>query len=182
MSANEKQIGGDHYKAPGKLEHWDIVAMHDLDYFQGQITKYVMRWKKKYNTPEARLNDLRKALHVLEKYIELNTPKATVPDSPVGKSLSEYEEKTSAYLHDDRFLCEGGWGNKLNLYTCRKCSTKLVAVNLTQAGKKHTDQRCGEILTSPPLVFSLETSEREAQEPATGPAPGAPQGPGEVGY
>jgi len=66
MPANDKQVGGKHYVA--KIQHWDIVAMHDLDYFQGQITKYVMRWKKKNG-----LQDLHKAQHFLEKYIELNT-------------------------------------------------------------------------------------------------------------
>lgn len=64
MAANDKQVGGGHYK--GGMEHWDIVAHHDLDYFQGQITKYVMRWKKKNG-----VQDLLKAQHFLEKYIEL---------------------------------------------------------------------------------------------------------------
>lgn len=65
MGANERQIGGSHYKT-GKTQHWDIVAEHDLDYFQGQITKYVMRWKAKNG-----IQDLEKAAHFLEKYIEL---------------------------------------------------------------------------------------------------------------
>jgi len=64
MSANDRQVGGNHYK--GKIQHWDIVAQHDLDYFQAQIVKYVMRWKKKNG-----MQDLRKAAHFLEKYIEL---------------------------------------------------------------------------------------------------------------
>lgn len=66
MAANERQIGGDHYKKEGFPEHWDIVWEYDLDYFQGQITKYVMRWKKKGG-----INDLEKARHFLDKYIEL---------------------------------------------------------------------------------------------------------------
>lgn len=66
MRANDYQVGGDHYKAAGKTEHWDFVWQHNLDYFQGQITKYVMRWKRKGG-----LRDLEKARHFLEKYIEL---------------------------------------------------------------------------------------------------------------
>lgn len=66
QSANERQEGGDHYKAPGKTEHWDFVAQHELDYFQGNITKYIIRWKKKGG-----LQDLLKARHYLDKYIEL---------------------------------------------------------------------------------------------------------------
>ena len=62
--ANAKQIGGEHYKNP--IQHWDWVASNDLDYFQGQITKYVARWRHKNG-----LEDLLKAAHFLEKYIEL---------------------------------------------------------------------------------------------------------------
>lgn len=64
--ANDRQVGGSHYKMPGAEEHWDRVHRLGLDYFQGQITKYVERWKIKNG-----LEDLEKALHFLEKYIEL---------------------------------------------------------------------------------------------------------------
>lgn len=64
MAANDRQVGGSHYK--GKIEHWDYVWSNGLDYFQGQITKYVSRWKKKSG-----IQDLYKAKHFLEKYIEL---------------------------------------------------------------------------------------------------------------
>ena len=66
MAANDRQVGGSHYA--GTFQHWDIVDEFQLDYFQGQITKYVMRWKKKNG-----MQDLEKAKHFLEKYIELNT-------------------------------------------------------------------------------------------------------------
>jgi hypothetical protein len=62
--ANDRQEGGDHYKS--SIQHWDFVAANDLDYFQGAITKYVARWKKKNG-----LMDLKKARHFLDKYIEL---------------------------------------------------------------------------------------------------------------
>src|SRR5262245_19904668 len=67
--ANDRQHGGDHYKT-GVIEHWDIVGMFGLDYFQGQITKYVMRWRKKGG-----IQDLEKARHFLDKYIELERAK-----------------------------------------------------------------------------------------------------------
>jgi hypothetical protein len=63
--ANKSQVGGDHYKGAA-IEHWDFVAQRNLDYFQGNITKYVSRWRKK-----AGVDDLRKASHYLDKYIEL---------------------------------------------------------------------------------------------------------------
>jgi hypothetical protein len=62
--ANDTQVAGNHYLT--QIQHWDYVIANDLDYFQGQITKYVTRWKKKNG-----ITDLRKAQHFLEKYIEL---------------------------------------------------------------------------------------------------------------
>lgn len=76
MAANDRQIGGTHYKGEGKVEHWDIVAQWNLDYFQGQITKYIMRWKSKGG-----LQDLEKARHFLDKYIELESKSKKAKDS-----------------------------------------------------------------------------------------------------
>ena len=64
MKANDKQVAGTHYRS--EIQHWDFVVANDLDYFQGQITKYVTRWKKKNG-----LSDLLKAQHFLDKYIEI---------------------------------------------------------------------------------------------------------------
>ena len=62
--ANKTQVGGTHYKT--KIEHWDWVHANDLNYFEGQITKYVARARKKNG-----MEDLKKARHFLDKYIEL---------------------------------------------------------------------------------------------------------------
>jgi hypothetical protein len=56
-------VGGSHYRAI--IQHWDFALANNLDYFQGQITKYVIRWKEKGG-----IQDLEKAQHFLEKYIE----------------------------------------------------------------------------------------------------------------
>jgi len=61
--ANERQVGGKHYK--NAIQHWDWAASNNLDYFQGCITKYVARWKDKNG-----VEDLLKAQHYLEKYLE----------------------------------------------------------------------------------------------------------------
>jgi hypothetical protein len=67
MSANDTQIGGKHYKADG-IEPWDYVAANNLGFFEGNIVKYVSRWKDKGG-----VDDLRKAKHYIEKLIELET-------------------------------------------------------------------------------------------------------------
>lgn len=62
-SANDRQVGGKHYGKP--IQHWDYVIAQNLGYFEGQITKYVSRWRDKNG-----LEDLRKAQHFLDKLIE----------------------------------------------------------------------------------------------------------------
>lgn len=62
--ANDRQVGGRHYRTA--IQHWDFAHSNQFDYFQGQITKYVTRWKRKGG-----LQDLEKAKHFLDKYIEL---------------------------------------------------------------------------------------------------------------
>lgn len=64
-SANETQVGGQHYKAK-TIQPWDFIAANDLGYFEGNIVKYVSRWRDKGG-----LDDLRKARHYLDKLIEL---------------------------------------------------------------------------------------------------------------
>lgn len=85
MGANDRQVGGNHYKTEGP-QHWDMVAGFGLDYFQGQITKYLFRWRKKNG-----LEDLEKAKHYLEKYIELaktdGISKAVPGETPVQGTI-----------------------------------------------------------------------------------------------
>lgn len=67
MSANKQQVGGDHYKTNGDgEEHWDRVARLGLNYYEGNITKYIERARKKNG-----IEDLKKAAHYLQKLIEL---------------------------------------------------------------------------------------------------------------
>jgi hypothetical protein len=68
MDVNDVQVAGSHYKGHGRsdLQHWDVVHIFKLDYYQGNITKYVFRWREKGG-----VTDLHKALHYLQKYITL---------------------------------------------------------------------------------------------------------------
>lgn len=66
MSVNEKQVGGDHYRAP--IQHWDYVEYNGLRYLEGCATKYVTRCRKKHGDPR---QDLEKAIHYVEKIQDL---------------------------------------------------------------------------------------------------------------
>ena len=68
MAANEKQIGGTHYKAA--VECWDYIIANELGYLEGTAIKYLTRWKKKNG-----VEDLKKAIHFIEKLIEVEEQK-----------------------------------------------------------------------------------------------------------
>ena len=94
MSANDHMVGGDHYQKQ-KIQHWDFVAANNLDYFQGQITKYVARWKDKNG-----LQDLEKAKHFLEKYTELIKAGVYTKNKPLPKdSLLPIEESAKEEIN-----------------------------------------------------------------------------------
>lgn len=65
MTANERQVGGDHYKRP--YQHWDLMGDLETPYFPGQVTKYTERHAKKNGR-----QDLEKAVHFAEKWNEIN--------------------------------------------------------------------------------------------------------------
>ena len=79
-SANEKQVGGTHYKQDDEataraldlgynkaVEHWDFARIRDYNYFQGNASKYLDRYDKK-GTP---IQDLKMSMHYIQKLIEI---------------------------------------------------------------------------------------------------------------
>lgn len=64
-TANDKQVGGNHYKLNG-IQPWDFIASNGIGYFEGNIIKYVSRWRHKGG-----VQDLEKARHYLDKLIEM---------------------------------------------------------------------------------------------------------------
>jgi len=64
--ANAQQVGGSHYKSKA-IQPWDYIASNQLGYLEGNVVKYVSRWKDKGG-----LEDLKKAQHYLTKLIEVN--------------------------------------------------------------------------------------------------------------
>ena len=65
MSKEEKVKHPLHYNHG--IEMWDYAHSHNLDFFEGNIIKYVTRWKHKNG-----IQDLEKAKQYLDKLIELN--------------------------------------------------------------------------------------------------------------
>ena len=64
QKANDVQIAGTHYKGKA-IQPWDYIVGNNLGYLEGNIVKYVSRWKDKGG-----VDDLKKARHYLDKLIE----------------------------------------------------------------------------------------------------------------
>ena len=64
-AANAVQVGGDHYKK-NAIQPWDYIVSNDLGYLEGNVVKYVSRWKDKGGR-----QDLEKAKHYLDKLLEV---------------------------------------------------------------------------------------------------------------
>lgn len=81
--ARGRQVGGDHYRKR-KIQHWDIAEEYELTYFEGAVLKYILRHRDKNG-----IEDLKKALHTLEKLIEVEEGKLR------GQGTSDHEGSES---------------------------------------------------------------------------------------
>ena len=79
MSANDTQIGGEHYKTKS-IQPWDFISSNGLGYLEGCVVKYVTR-----HADKGGLQDLQKAAHYIQKMIEINAePVAEINAEPVA--------------------------------------------------------------------------------------------------
>lgn len=102
---NQEQFGGTHYKLQF-FQHWDFVIANKLGYFEGQVTKYVCRWREKNG-----IQDLEKALHYLAKLISayragLLTMREPAPTTfELGKLVSSYPDLSASEIAVIQGLC-----------------------------------------------------------------------------
>ena len=100
MAANDKQIAGRHYKETS-IQPWDYVAANNLGYFEGSAIKYITRWRNKGG-----IADIQKAIHFLEKLIELESPALDPVATPTGKSAYPELERATKRLSDTPKVAE----------------------------------------------------------------------------
>ena len=78
MSANN--TGPGHYKDKA-IQPWDFIVSNNLGYLEGNVVKYISRWRQKGG-----VEDLRKAKHYIEKLIEMETG-TTAPETDADALL-----------------------------------------------------------------------------------------------
>jgi hypothetical protein len=96
MSARDKQIGGNHYKAMG-VEPWDVVDTWPVEqrigYYRGGALKYIMRMGSKDESPK----EVAKGQHYLEKLLEvLNADSGTERPSPLSSDTQAVVRKAAS--------------------------------------------------------------------------------------
>lgn len=69
-----KQESGNHYKDL-PIQPVEYIYANAIGYFEGNVIKYVSRWRKKNG-----IDDLRKARHYIEMLIELEIRKDKTDD------------------------------------------------------------------------------------------------------
>lgn len=89
MNANEKQIGGDHYKSMGDYQPWEVLR-HWLTpeeyrgYQKGVVIAYLARERAKGGD-----QDLQKAAHHLQKLIEVEMQADQAKDGWTPEAVKE---------------------------------------------------------------------------------------------
>lgn len=86
MSANDKQVDGEHYQKP--IQPWDYITLNRLGYLEGNIIKYVTRYKEKNG-----MRDLEKAKHYLDKLIEINSDKEIMCEHCISPASCEFNDR-----------------------------------------------------------------------------------------
>ncbi len=59
----ETQVDGDHYKTK-KIQPWEYIDANELDFWEGNVVKYITRWKDKNG-----IKDLEKIKHYVDYLI-----------------------------------------------------------------------------------------------------------------
>lgn len=87
MTADDKQIGGSHYKNAA-YPHWDVVYERKWCYLVGCATKYLWRLGRKGDEYK-KLEDVEKAIHFLEKKAEQLRAELEDQSGPTGSYVNQ---------------------------------------------------------------------------------------------
>lgn len=70
MSANDRQVAGDHYKCL-KPQPWEVMEGWDREHFIGFLRFSALQRLGRWDSKDNALQDVEKAIHELEKLAEL---------------------------------------------------------------------------------------------------------------
>jgi hypothetical protein len=125
MTANQKQIGGQHYKT--SYQHWDLAIFLGLGFLEGCSTKHITRWRKKGG-----VQDLEKGLHYLDKLIEVYTIyDITRNESPeiIEREVEKFARANNLTEQEQRYIfLLSTYENPSDLYKARNQLKDIIRV------------------------------------------------------
>jgi len=132
MSALNTQVGGSHYKDL-KIQPVEYIHGNSLGYMEGNVVKYVTRWRDKNG-----IKDLEKAKHYIELLIEMELKEAWIEYDGESKNhpetgmvsvkiLSKRSMKTSVFYVDATSII---WEHK----KLKENQGAVIAYKLTKDG------------------------------------------------
>lgn len=77
------------------IECWDYIISHKMNFLEGNIIKYITRWRDKNG-----IEDLRKAQAYLEKLISSESPK------PVSAAVCQHNDFGFCNAYNFRYVCK----------------------------------------------------------------------------
>lgn len=119
---NAMQIGGTHYQS--EYQVWDFTEKHGLGHLEACIIKYVCRWREKGNCT----TDLEKAIHYVDKLIDLHKNKGRVPKGIAGLGDTQYFCVMQSLNNDEEYAVAviSRWSSCEHLFGCRAAIQRLI--------------------------------------------------------
>lgn len=123
---NAMQVGGDHYHH-SDYQVWDFIEKHGLGGLEMNIIKYVCRWRDKGNG----IMDLEKAIHFLDKLIDLHKHRGRVPKGCASISDTQYFSAMQDLTDPEEFAVTviSRWSCVGDLLGCRSVIQQLIEDN-----------------------------------------------------
>ena len=120
---NAMQIGGDHY-VQTKYQVWDFTEKHGLGGLEMCIVKYLCRWRDKGNG----VMDLEKAIHFIDKLIDLHKHKGRVPKGCASISDLRCFSNMQELDQTEEFVVTmiSRWSCAVDLFMCRGSIQRLI--------------------------------------------------------
>ncbi len=120
---NAIQIGGTHYNQ-SEYQVWDFTEKHGLGGLEMCIIKYVCRWREKGNG----VMDLEKAIHYVDKLIDLHKTKGRVPKGCASIKDALYFSTMQNLNRAEEFVVTviSRWSCSDELLICRSMIQSLI--------------------------------------------------------
>lgn len=121
---NAIQIGGSHYQT--EYQVWDFTEKHGLGGLEMCIIKYICRWREKDNG----IMDLEKAIHYVDKLIDLHRHKGRVPKGCASTKDTMYFCSMQGLTMTESYVVTkiSRWSCFKELVACRESIQTLIAL------------------------------------------------------